>query len=108
MKDWKIWVIAGLVVVIILLWVTRPEPVKDFSEVTRAEERIKERNAVISDLKDSIRGVMQERKEDSIERVREKELFKTQIKKYQRRMDAIDTEKATAPELDSLLNILYP
>jgi hypothetical protein len=108
MKDWKTWVIVAMAGIIILLWVTRPKVPKVFPEVQKAEERIKERNAIISDLKDSIRGVMQERKEDSVERVREKELFKTQIKKYQRRIDAIDTEKATAPELDSLLNILYP
>jgi hypothetical protein len=99
-------VISTLIIAILWLLFTEPDPPSTRIEV-RAEEN-RETKARI-DARDTLIARLYERlHEDSLSAERAANGFKTQISRLQEKLRKNDLSKASAPELDSIVNERYP
>lgn len=106
--DWKTWVIFGCIAVIVILWLTRPQKQTDNSEVIRLEQMVEARNSEIAKLRLRDQAREDEYQATLAKHVQKMDSIQGIIKRLQTRLRKIDTSKANAADLDSILNELYP
>lgn len=108
MKDWKVWVIFACFAVILFLWLRgNRKPVED-PKIIKLEQQVKDRDSEILELTEQMHVQGEAWTKTEAKYLQKLDSTGAITMRLQRRLRKIDTSRATAADLDSILNKLYP